>query len=84
MFKKTLLVACAVLFITGCDAQNPKNVSEFYKLPDELSHCGIYRIDGNRNPVMRVVVCPNSTTTTQYKSGKTTVNNSVYFDGDIL
>lgn len=83
MFKKLLLVTCAVTLLAACEADDPKNVTDKYKLPPELAHCQIYRVD-NGGGAMRVVVCPNSTTSTQYTSGKTTQNNSVYFEGETL
>ena len=48
-------------------------------LPDELKDCKFYRVS-NGEISMRVVRCPNSTTSTTYTSGKTT-RTDVVIDG---
>lgn len=60
-----------LVLLAGCsyEADRPREVH--YDLPEELKNCKVYRVDANgtENPILRVVVCPNATTSTQHNQG---------------
>lgn len=69
----SLLIVGAVLM--GCDASTKETTSNWV-LPPELSHCKFYTMYSQNGATMRVVVCPNSTTTTSItKNPSVTVIN---------
>ena len=70
------------LFLSSCDL-NFKATSEetsSFTLPEGLKDCKIYGIQNGNSMSLSVVRCPNSTVSTTYKSGKTTVT-TVVIDG---
>lgn len=69
-----LTVTTAVL-LTGCDSST-SSITHDYVMPPELSKCKIYSMSDGLNRI-RVVHCPNSSTTTNYRSNKTTKNITV-------
>lgn len=75
-FVKISLAAAAVV-LAGCSPNY--NSLSMPVLPDELKDCKFYIVtDGIRE--LRVVRCPNSTTSTTYSSGKTS-RTDVVIDG---
>lgn len=75
-FVRILLVAAAVVLV-GC---SPSYESmSMPVLPDELKDCKFYYVS-NGGPYMRVVRCPNSSTSTTYTSGNTK-RTDVVIDG---
>lgn len=75
---KKLTVAVTVVtaaLLTGCDS-NTSSITHRYVLPPELSKCKIYDMSNGTNSI-KVVHCPNSTTTTSYRSGKTHKNVTI-------
>lgn len=79
--KRTLLILAAMLALAGC---NPgyQEVDDSYRVrPDHLKDCQITRLDGSNGGYIYVVRCPNSTTSTTYKVGKSH-QSTVTIDGD--
>lgn len=77
--KKLLIIASIALAIIGC-TPSAKDISEQYTLPEELSDCTITYLQG-KYTYLNVVRCPNSTTSTTYRVGKTT-QTTVVIDGE--
>lgn len=73
-----MIVSSVVL--VGCTDPGYKNVtSDYASLPEELKDCQFYRVN-DRTSMLRVVRCPNSTTSTTYQSGRQK-RTSVVIDG---
>lgn len=70
MFSLLIVISALV----GCEA-NTKETTSMWELPPELSHCKFYRMTSENGSTMRVVVCPNSTTTSITKNSSVTVIN---------
>lgn len=69
---KILIVSLLSISLLGCTKESEEE-TEMYSLPKELSDCKVYFVDSSLRPNLTVVRCNNSTTTTQYRSGKTNV-----------
>lgn len=79
-FIKTTVVAIALLTLVGCHpAGYVETTGEFTVVPEALKDCGFYEI-WSEGSYLRIVRCPNSTTSTTYSSGKSTVT-TVVIDG---
>lgn len=76
--KKLLTIAFIAIALSGCDP-SARNISEQYAMPTELSDCTITLLQGKYNH-LNVVRCPNSSTSTTYRVGKTT-QTTVVIDG---
>lgn len=64
-----LSVIAIAATLSGCD-NSPKNISEQYTLPDNMSDCSVAELKGkNLNPTLYVVHCPHADTHTSL-SGK--------------
>ena len=77
---KKIIIAALLLY--GCDASY-KDVKQHYKLPDDLSDCKIYELNGDSSSrTLYVVRCAEQTTTSeQHSCGKGCINkNSVTVD----
>lgn len=74
MIKKLLIVG-ALVVLTACTP----STKQFHPqvLPSELSDCKFYTVNPDGMQNITVVRCPNSSTSTQYKSGKTTLSATV-------
>lgn len=71
MTKLALISLLAVVSI-GCSKTH--NITDNYNLPDELKDCKFYRVEGfNGASSLRVVRCPNSSTSTTYGKNQTTI-----------
>ncbi len=68
--KKILAVVMITLALVGCKAEST-NTTETFKLPDELSQCHMYYLTSTDGVGIHALVCPNSTTSTRWKEGKT-------------
>lgn len=63
---KHLLIASMLLI--GCDPSH-SDVTEDFSLPEEMSDCKIFSVCSSLR-CLQAIRCPNSQTTTTYKSGK--------------
>ena len=75
-------IIIAALLLCGCDASY-KDVKQHYKLPDDLSDCKIYELNGDSSSrTLYVVRCAEQTTTDDsHNCGKgCTKTNSVTTD----
>jgi hypothetical protein len=85
-FLKTLaillLIIVASCSLLGCGPATTKNTTTAWKLPDELSHCSVYKMTDENGSDMKVVHCPSSTTTTGYKEGKNSRKFNVVIDNE--
>lgn len=77
--NKSLVYTSAILItLTGCSDRATE--MRFPVLPTELKDCKIFRLSNREGDAINVARCPNSTTTTEYSSGKAKVN-SIVVDG---
>lgn len=74
--KYIFLIVISLIGILGCDTKTTQ-VTNDWVLPEELSHCKIYSMKSNGNH-MRVVYCPNATTTTFHSCGKNCTTNNTF------
>lgn len=78
MYLKTGVIVAA-LFVAGCSPTAQQ--VEYPVLPPELADCKFYFISsGDVRSQIRVVRCPNSTTSSTYKIGKST-ETTIVIDG---
>lgn len=76
---KKIGLLLASLMLVAC---SPQYEQETYPLlPPELSDCKFFNITSGNGSYALVARCPNSATSTTYKSGKTTRRN-VVVDGE--
>ena len=73
-----ILAIAAALLLSACSPQY--RTLDFPLLPEELKDCKFFVVS-NGTAEMRVVRCPNSSTTTQYRQGKVT-RSLTTIDGD--
>lgn len=66
--KKLFIIPAVLLILTACDA-NYSEVSNEYKLPEELNDCKVFSLRNTHGSSHTVIRCPNSDTTT-HKGGK--------------
>lgn len=61
-----------LLILGGCDLRgHSKDASNKYNLPSGLSDCNVYYIGGENGDILTAIRCPNSSTATNYQTGKT-------------
>ncbi len=77
---KLLMVILCVIMVTGCEPSYEEKIQNFTILPAELKDCKFYGVRSNTGSSLNIVRCPNSTVSTTYKSGKTTLT-AVVIDG---
>ena len=77
---KLLMVVIGVVMLTGCEPSYEEKTQNFTQLPVELKDCKFYYVSSNTGSNLNIVRCPNSTVSTTYKSGKTTLT-TVVIDG---
>lgn len=70
---KILIPALAVNLLAGC---SPSIEVAEYPMPTELADCTQHRLSDGFNKII-VVRCPNSTTSTTHRVGKTSRTNIV-------
>lgn len=75
--KNIMLVLCMGLMLGGCEPRTVE-LHEFI-LPEGLKDCKIYHMT-NGLSYITVTRCPNSSTSTQYQTGKTTSSTVVVED----
>ena len=69
---RLLLTLILTTLIGGCSNSASE---EYYPIkPPELKDCKIYRLNNDNGARITIARCPNSTTTTNYQSGKTTAS----------
>ncbi|MEI1732111.1 hypothetical protein V8P91_17175 [Acinetobacter baumannii] len=75
---KKVLIALTVLFLAGCEPKTNEKTGDFILTPD-LKDCRIYKLsDGSET--ITAMRCPNSSTSTQYRAGKST-KTTIVVDG---
>lgn len=75
---KRLSVVLLTLLLVGCGPAAYTETSIYYKLPPELNHCKVFALEPDGvGTVLRVVVCPNAQTTTNFatSNGKVTTQH---------
>ena len=75
---KTLLFLILVTSLAGC--YNKAEERKFSAMPKELANCRVFYVQNSDGVGMTVARCPNSTTTAEVRSGKTT-QTTVTIDG---
>jgi hypothetical protein len=68
----------SILLLAGCSPSAEEKVWPI--LPEALKDCKFYKLKDDAANTITVVRCPMSSTTTQYKNGKTT-QTTVVIDG---
>jgi len=72
------MILAVLLAVGGCS--NGYKEQSFPIKPVELSDCRFFKLTNDDGNVITVARCPNSSTSTTYKSGKTT-RSTVIIDG---
>lgn len=65
---KIIFLLALLVLITGCE--NAAKELKFPVLPPDLQDCKIYYLTNEKGFNITIARCPNSTTTTNYKQGK--------------
>ena len=80
--RSTVALVVAGIMLVGCDGTQQTAMTTLdLKQVRGLEDCTYYVVDpGGTHNIVRVIRCPNSTTSTSYVQGKTTVN-TVVIDG---
>ena len=68
---KFITAITIISFLLGCTPKT-KNIESNYDIPEELSDCVFLNMRDTKASEIKVVRCPNSTTSVNYASGKTT------------
>lgn len=77
---KLLMIILSVIMLAGCEPSYKEKTQNFTILPDELKDCKFYDVRSNTGSNLKIVRCPNSTVSTTYNNGKTTLT-TVVIDG---
>lgn len=73
---KYAAILLSLVVLSGCERSTSERTDDFI-LPEGLKHCKIYKLS-NGISHMKVVHCPNSTTSTTHSCGKNcTAHNTV-------
>ncbi len=79
-----LLLALVFLLLTGCNITprdtEPEPLIE-YTLPAELGDCKIYSVKAPHFSDLIITRCPNATTATKYRVGKSGNKTTIVVDG---
>lgn len=68
--KKLIMISIiCITFLTGCEPSTTDSTSE-YKLPEGLSDCRIYELDGSDGNRLYALRCPLSESLVTYRNGK--------------
>ncbi len=68
--KKLIMISITCLIcLSGCEPMTTDSTSE-YKLPDGLSDCRIYELDGSEGDRLYALRCPLSESSVTYRNGK--------------
>jgi intein/homing endonuclease len=68
--KKIILILITLVSFMACSKKTQEYTDSFL-LPEELKDCKIFWMRGENVGSMKIVRCPNSSTTTSYEDGKT-------------
>ena len=68
---KFITAITIISFLLGCTPKT-KSIESDYDIPKELSDCTFLSLRDTVTNSIKVVRCPNSTTSVNYASGKTT------------
>ncbi len=74
---KAKWVLVAAIGLAACTPSGKEVTGSFPILPEGLKDCKIYDLQSEHGSHIRVVRCPNSSTSTTYKSGKSTYHGAV-------
>lgn len=78
---KVLIAATALATLAACDTQQAVKHTVDLTQVKGLEDCTYYVVDpGGASPIVRVIRCPNSATSTSYQQGKAHIN-TVVIDG---
>lgn len=77
---KKILVVLSVLLLNGCSDQIIEDANFKNTVPAGLADCKLFKNADPMSSTIKIVRCPNSTTNTTYRVGKTT-NSTVVIDG---
>lgn len=74
-----LILIILPLCLVGCDLepQQYDDITNYYNLPPDMEDCRVYSL----SPLVTVVNCPNSTTSTSQRQGKVT-RNTIVINGE--
>jgi hypothetical protein len=72
------LILLTMIALAGCE--NGYREKSYPAIPPELKDCRFFYLSNSAGDSIQVARCPNSTTTTTYRSGKTT-RSAVVIDG---
>lgn len=72
---RKLLALTTLLILTACTPHTQQTYD--FVLPQELSHCKVYQMSDSSANRIRVVHCPNASTTTAHMSGKVMTSTTV-------
>lgn len=75
--KRISLILLTIFALAGCESRTTE-LHDFI-LPEGLKDCKIYFMTNGVNHVT-ITRCPNSSTSTEYKTGKTTSSSAVVED----
>ena len=79
--KRYIFIAAAMLMLAACDTQQATKLTVDLKQVRGLEDCTYYKVDpGGTTPIINVIRCPNSTTSSAYTQGKARIN-TVVIDG---
>ncbi|CAB4134432.1 hypothetical protein UFOVP273_62 [uncultured Caudovirales phage] len=77
---KKLLAILSLVALSACVADYSDDTSHYSRLPAELVDCKIYYLSSDKGQQITVMRCPNSQTSTTYKSGKSQ-RSAIVIDG---
>ena len=80
---KFITAITIISFLLGCTPKTKsiESIESNYDIPKELSDCTFLSLRDTVTNSIKVVRCPNSTTSVNYASGKTT-QSVIVVDGD--
>lgn len=79
--KKILITLLAVIALSGCEPSAREVIPEV--IPKELQDCRLYELKNRAGEYMKIMRCPNSTTSTNYTTGgkSKTHHTDIVIDG---
>lgn len=72
---RKLVILTTLLTLTACTPHTQQTYD--FVLPPELSHCRVYKMSDRSVNVIRVVHCPNASTTTAHMIGKVMTSTTI-------